>query len=162
MNNPLVLLVSDHSHYSKSPTCEPSGCELSKMWTYYKPITVQHCSVDWVSWAPRLTLLDLPTNWTLHVLSEQNSLVLWGLNCTGKNTLISTIQGLFLLRLTFESCLPSPTQNIPTTVAFSGPTAQTHPTPGTSPLLALVSSWKTNLPSGPCGNDSFTFLYSTV
>ena len=49
------------------------------MWTYYKPITVQYYIVDWVSWVPRLTLLDLPTNWTLHMLSEQNSLARWGL-----------------------------------------------------------------------------------
>ena len=26
---------------------------------YHKPITVQHCIADWVSWVSRLTLLDL-------------------------------------------------------------------------------------------------------
>ena len=26
---------------------------------YYKPITVQHCIADWVTWVSRLTLLDL-------------------------------------------------------------------------------------------------------
>ena len=31
---------------------------------YYKPITVQYCIADCVSWVPRLTLLDLQTNWT--------------------------------------------------------------------------------------------------
>ena len=31
---------------------------------YYKPITVQHYLADYVSWVPRLTLLDLRTNWT--------------------------------------------------------------------------------------------------
>ena len=31
---------------------------------YYKPIVVQHYKADHVSWAPRLTLLDLLTNWT--------------------------------------------------------------------------------------------------
>ena len=31
---------------------------------YYKSITVQNYIVDCVSWVPRLTLLDLQTNWT--------------------------------------------------------------------------------------------------
>ena len=31
---------------------------------YYKPITVQSYIADCVSWVPRLTLLDLRTNWT--------------------------------------------------------------------------------------------------
>ena len=31
---------------------------------YYKPITVQYYIADCVSWVPRLTLLDLLTNWT--------------------------------------------------------------------------------------------------
>ena len=31
---------------------------------YYKPITVQYYIADCVSWVPRLTLLDLGTNWT--------------------------------------------------------------------------------------------------
>ena len=31
---------------------------------YYKPITVQYYMADCVSWVPRLTLLDLRTNWT--------------------------------------------------------------------------------------------------
>ena len=31
---------------------------------YYKPITVQYCTADHVSWVPKLTLLDLGTNWT--------------------------------------------------------------------------------------------------
>ena len=30
---------------------------------YYKPITVQYYIADCVSWVPRLTLLDLQTNW---------------------------------------------------------------------------------------------------
>ena len=30
---------------------------------YYKPITVQSYQADCVSWVPRLTLLDLQTNW---------------------------------------------------------------------------------------------------
>ena len=30
----------------------------------YKPITVQYYIADCVSWVPRLTLLDLRTNWT--------------------------------------------------------------------------------------------------
>ena len=31
---------------------------------YYKPITVQYYIADCVIWVPRLTLLDLQTNWT--------------------------------------------------------------------------------------------------
>ena len=31
---------------------------------YYKPITAQCYIADCVSWAPRLTLMDLRTNWT--------------------------------------------------------------------------------------------------
>ena len=31
---------------------------------YFKPITVQYYIADCVSWVPRLTLLDLKTNWT--------------------------------------------------------------------------------------------------
>ena len=31
---------------------------------YYKPITVQYYIADYVSWVPRLTLLDLRTDWT--------------------------------------------------------------------------------------------------
>ena len=30
---------------------------------YCKPITVQYCIAECVSWVPRLTLLDLRTNW---------------------------------------------------------------------------------------------------
>ena len=30
---------------------------------YYKPIPVQYYRADCVSWVPRLTLLDLRTNW---------------------------------------------------------------------------------------------------
>ena len=56
---------SNHlSPYSKSPAYEPSSCKLSKMWMYYKPITVQYYIADCVSWVPRLTLLDLRTNWS--------------------------------------------------------------------------------------------------
>ena len=31
---------------------------------YHKPITVQYYRADYVNWVPRLTLLDLRTNWT--------------------------------------------------------------------------------------------------
>ena len=31
---------------------------------YYRPITVQRYVANCVSWVPRLTLLDLCTNWT--------------------------------------------------------------------------------------------------
>ena len=34
------------------------------VWKYYKPITVQDFIANRVSWVPRLTLLDLQTNWT--------------------------------------------------------------------------------------------------
>ena len=39
---------------------------------YYKPITVQYYVADCVSWVPRLTLLDLQTNWTYkHALRRE-------------------------------------------------------------------------------------------
>ena len=50
--------------------CSPWGCSQTWLsdWTicekYYKPITVQYYIANCVSWAPRLTLLDLGTNWT--------------------------------------------------------------------------------------------------
>ena len=31
---------------------------------YYKPITVQYYIANCVSWVPRVSLLDLRTNWT--------------------------------------------------------------------------------------------------
>ena len=31
---------------------------------FYKPVTVQYCITDCISWVPRLTLLDSGTNWT--------------------------------------------------------------------------------------------------
>ena len=31
---------------------------------YYKPIAVQYYIANCVSWVPRLTLVDLGTNWT--------------------------------------------------------------------------------------------------
>ena len=31
---------------------------------FYKPVTVQYCITDCISWVPRLTLLNLGTNWT--------------------------------------------------------------------------------------------------
>ena len=46
----------------------PIFCVCSFMYylceKYYKPITVQYQIADRVSWVPRLTLLDLWTNWT--------------------------------------------------------------------------------------------------
>ena len=39
---------------------------------YYKPITVQYYIAYCVSWVPRLTLLDLQTNWTYeHALGAE-------------------------------------------------------------------------------------------
>ena len=31
---------------------------------FYKPVTVQYCITDCISWVPRLTLLDSGTIWT--------------------------------------------------------------------------------------------------
>ena len=51
---------------------------------YYKPIIVQYYIVDCVSWVPRLTLLDLWTNWNYeengltNALLEPNSFVCSG------------------------------------------------------------------------------------
>ena len=40
--------------------------------TFYKAVTVQYCITDYISWVPRLTLLDLGTNWTYkHVLGTE-------------------------------------------------------------------------------------------
>ena len=48
---------------------------------YYKPVIVEYYIADCVSWVPRLTLLDLQTNWTLmNALSKQNSIVCRGLS----------------------------------------------------------------------------------
>ena len=38
---------------------------------YYKPITAQYYIANGVSWVPRLTLLDLRTDWTLNLLSDR-------------------------------------------------------------------------------------------
>ena len=39
---------------------------------YYKPITVQYYIANCVSWVPRLTVLDLQTNWTYeHALGTE-------------------------------------------------------------------------------------------
>ena len=50
---------------------------------YYKPITVQYCIADCVSWVPRLTLLDLMNKLDLtNVLSERNLFVCRGTYCS--------------------------------------------------------------------------------
>ena len=59
-----------HVIHSKSPTCEPSSCKLSKMQMYYQSIPVQYYIANCISWVPRLTLQDL-TN----ALPERNSMV---------------------------------------------------------------------------------------
>ena len=49
---------------------------------YFKPITVQYYIADCVSWLPRLTLLDLQTNWT-HKRALGTELVqVYGTYCT--------------------------------------------------------------------------------
>ena len=43
---------------------------------YYKPIAVQYYIADCASWVPRLTLLNLQTNWT-YELTLGTELVLY-------------------------------------------------------------------------------------
>ena len=38
------------------------------VWKYYKPAIVQYYIAYCVSWVPKLTLLDLQTNWTMNTL----------------------------------------------------------------------------------------------
>ena len=40
---------------------------------YYKPIKVQYYIVNWVSWVPRLTVLDLEQTGLTNALLEQKS-----------------------------------------------------------------------------------------
>ena len=40
---------------------------------YYKPVTVQYYITDCVSWVPRLTLWDIPTNWTERMHSRNRT-----------------------------------------------------------------------------------------
>ena len=49
---------------------------------YCKPVTVQYCVVDCVSWVPRLTLLDLGTNWTHKCALRTEFICIWGTYCT--------------------------------------------------------------------------------
>ena len=49
---------------------------------YCKPVTVQYCVVDCVSWVPRLTLLDLGTNWTHRCTLRTEFICIWGTYCT--------------------------------------------------------------------------------
>ena len=54
---------------------------------FYKPITIQDCIADYVSWVPRLTLLDLTNK--LGLLT--NELLKWNLFvCRGLTVLIIT------------------------------------------------------------------------
>ena len=56
-----VLYCKNKNAFSISCVCFFMCYLLGK---YYKPITVQYDIADCVSWVPRLTLLDLQTNWT--------------------------------------------------------------------------------------------------
>ena len=49
---------------------------------YYKPITVQYYIADCVSWVPRLTLLDLRTNWTYRLTLGTELVCMQGTYCT--------------------------------------------------------------------------------
>ena len=46
-------------------------CDLCEK--YYRPITVQYYIANCVSWVPRLTLLDLQTNWTYEQIELMNA-----------------------------------------------------------------------------------------
>ena len=61
---------------------------------YYKPITVQYYIANCVYWVPRLTLLDLRTNWTYKCTLRMELICMQGSYCIGiaekgksKNTL---------------------------------------------------------------------------
>ena len=49
---------------------------------YYKPIIVQYYIANCVSWVPRLTLLDLQTNWTYERTLRMELVCIWGTYCT--------------------------------------------------------------------------------
>ena len=49
---------------------------------YCKPIAVQYYTVDCVSWVPRLTLLDLRTNWTYEHALGTELIRMYGTYCT--------------------------------------------------------------------------------
>ena len=48
---------------------------------YYKYITVQYYIADCVSWVPRLTLLDLRTNWTYERALQMELVRMHGTYC---------------------------------------------------------------------------------
>ena len=50
---------------------------------YYKPITVQYYIANFVSWVPRLTLLDLQTNWTYERALKMELIRMQGTYCSG-------------------------------------------------------------------------------
>ena len=44
----------------------------------YKPITAQYYTADYISWVPRLTLLDLGTNRTYECTLRMEFVHMWG------------------------------------------------------------------------------------
>ena len=86
----------------------------------YKPITVQYCIADCVSWVPRLTLLDLQTN--RNVLSKQNSFVLWGITVlTGTGHVLNHFRTIYEAPTVCgsqEQCPSTPCSLPPTTEDF--------------------------------------------
>lgn len=48
----------------------------------YKPITVRYYIADCISWVPRLTLLDIRTNWTYKYTVGMELICMWGLYST--------------------------------------------------------------------------------
>ena len=72
---------------------------------YYKPITVWYYIADFVSWVPRLTMLDIQANWTNSLL-ELNLFVCRGLTllenvwiCQIRNKIIHELHQNFCMRL---------------------------------------------------------------
>ena len=49
---------------------------------YYKPITVQYYIANCVSWVPKLTLLDLRTNWIYEHALGIEPVCMQGTYCT--------------------------------------------------------------------------------
>ena len=48
---------------------------------YYKPITVQYHIADCFNWVPRLTLLDLRTNWPYECTLITGLVCMWETYC---------------------------------------------------------------------------------
>ena len=79
----------------------------------YKPVTVQHYISDCVSWVPRLTLLNLQTNWTYEHTLGMELTHIQGTYCTTFCSPAIThfsqcllVPFFLLCRVSSKACLP--------------------------------------------------------